>query len=290
MNEWYNKTQADGSIDLDTLIFGKKEKLTFKQILDKTSVHLSNLESKWSTEATPALAAFLEPFLGKNLTNPFKAGEKIASIEELLRVADDDITFTDKWLDPMSDSQDVLLQLFDAAVREKKETARIEVIDVSKEIQVLAKRAEREGIKDFKWMYARNKDGDRTDQYITKRQAEALGPAYAKFREEFFKIKEQLDKDAGMDKVKGHKYKVIQVRKDLIGGKLGLLVQGKFNEFGQAMRDAWYTAADDAVEYGTGRFEYDDDGNLYEVKVKAKSEFRPGLDGKPAKLIPRYYI
>lgn len=128
-----------------------------------------NLSRKFMQTAFPAFANFLAPFMGEEIVVPFgkKAGKKM-TVESLLKEAEQDITFTDRWLDSMADSADTLLQLFDAAVKKAKDTARLNTLDAIKEILKFREDAESMGITSFEWMFERDNEGNKTGNYISE--------------------------------------------------------------------------------------------------------------------------
>lgn len=132
--------------------------------------HLSDqLAERYLKMAMPAFAEFLKPFLGEEIIVPFgkNAGTKM-TVESLLAEAQSDISFMDRWLDSMADSADVLLQLFDAAVKKAKDTARLQTIDDIREIQKFREKIEKLGITDFNWMFEVDDEGHKSGNYISE--------------------------------------------------------------------------------------------------------------------------
>lgn len=112
-------------------------------------------------------AGFLKPFLGEEITIEMgKHKGETVSVRELLNTADRDISFLDRWLDSMGDSSDILLQAFDAVVKKANDAARYNTIDNIREIQALRMKAESYGIRDFEWMFEKDKNGKKTGNYI----------------------------------------------------------------------------------------------------------------------------
>lgn len=126
------------------------------------------LERKYATTAIPMFVEFLKPFWGEDLIIPFgkNKGKKI-TLEDLVRHADKDISFTDRWLDSMSASSDLLLQMFDAVVKKAKDNTRLNFIDDSRKVIALRQKAERYGITDFEWMFEKDNEGHKTGNYIS---------------------------------------------------------------------------------------------------------------------------
>ena len=130
------------------------EEIDIPTIISDLNNLVSNLGRRYANKAMPAFAQFLKPFLGDEIVVPYgrNAGKKI-TVEDLIRQADKDISFTDRWLDSMADSSDILLQLFDAVVKKAHDVARLNTIDEIREIQALRQKAESYGITDFEWMF-----------------------------------------------------------------------------------------------------------------------------------------
>ena len=119
--------------------------------------------------AYPMFAKFLEPFYGEGVRTALEkyAGHPV-SVEDILRRAESDISYLSMWLDSAGHSSDVLLQLYDAAVKSKKDNARAITIEWMKKINQLRVDAEKMGITEFTWMYETYKNGDRTGDYLQK--------------------------------------------------------------------------------------------------------------------------
>lgn len=128
----------------------------------------TRLLARYTEVAMHSFAEFLKPFLGEKIVVPFGdfAGTEM-SVENLLKEAHSDISFMDRWLDSMAESSDVLLQLFDQAVKQAKDVARLKTIKNIKEIQLLRIEAENLGITSFEWMFEKDSDGNLSGQYIS---------------------------------------------------------------------------------------------------------------------------
>ena len=107
-------------------------------ILDNVTTMLNDLAVDYNTISMPLFVDFIKPFVGDNLVVPFgKYKGKTLSAEELVKVADEDISFFDRWLDSMADSSDYMLKIMDQAVKKSKEQARLKTIDIQKELPLL---------------------------------------------------------------------------------------------------------------------------------------------------------
>lgn len=138
-------------------------------VLDNVSTMLNDLQVDYGTIAMPLFVDFVKPFVGDNLVVPFgKYKGKVMTAEELIQVADKDISFFDRWLDSMADSSDYMLKIMDQAVKKSKETARLKTIDVQKELQAATIKLEQAGVKNTEWMFERDSKGNLSGNYISE--------------------------------------------------------------------------------------------------------------------------
>ena len=145
------------------------ELVNIQEVLKELNNLSNQLAGRYTRMAMPAFAEFLKPFMGEEIVVPFGkyAGTKM-SVESLLSEAQSDISLMDRWLDSMADSADMLLQLFDAAVKRAKDTARLQTLDDIREIQKFREKAEGMGITDFDWMFERDDEGHKSGNYISE--------------------------------------------------------------------------------------------------------------------------
>ena len=145
------------------------ELVNIQEVLKELHTLSNQLAGRYTRMAMPAFAEFLKPFMGEEIVVPFGkyAGTKM-SVESLLSEAQSDISLMDRWLDGMADSADMLLQLFDAAVKKAKDTARLQTLDDIREIQKFREKAEGMGITDFDWMFERDDEGHKSGNYISE--------------------------------------------------------------------------------------------------------------------------
>lgn len=137
--------------------------------LDNTTLLLGDLFVKYSEVSMPLFVDFIKPFLGNSIVIPFgKYKGKTMTAEDLIKVADKDISFFDRWLDSMADSSDYILKVMDQAVKKSKEKARLDTINVLKELQAATIKLEQSGIKNTDWMFERDSKGNLTGNYISE--------------------------------------------------------------------------------------------------------------------------
>lgn len=138
-------------------------------VLDNVTTLLGDLFIKYNNISMPLFVDFIKPFVGESITVPFgKFRGKTMTAEDLVKVADEDISFFDRWLDSMADSSDYMLKVMDQAVKKSKENARLETIDVLKQLQAATIRLEQAGIKNTDWMFERDRNGNLTGNYISE--------------------------------------------------------------------------------------------------------------------------
>ena len=145
------------------------EEVSVKDIVKELNTYSKQLTSKFNKAASSSFVEFLKPFMGEEIEVPFgKYKGSVLSVEQLLKEANNDISFMDRWLDSMADSSDALLQLFDSAVKSAKDKARLETIKSIREIEALRIEAESKGISTFDWMFEKDSEGNLSGNYISK--------------------------------------------------------------------------------------------------------------------------
>lgn len=162
-------------------------------VLDNTSTLLGDLFVRYNDVSMPLFVDFIKPFVGESITISFgKYKGKTLTAEELVKVADEDISFFDRWLDSMADSSDYMLKIMDQAVKKSKEMARLSTIDVMKELQTATVRLEQAGVKSTDWMFERDSKGNLTGNYISEIN---LGLFKEKVREMYKSLSEKYGKN-----------------------------------------------------------------------------------------------
>lgn len=137
--------------------------------LDNASILIGDLFVKYNDVSMPLFVDFIKPFVGENIMVPFgKFKGKVIKAEDLVKMADEDISFFDRWLDSMADSSDYMLKVMDQAVKKSKEQARLRTIDVMKQLQAATIKLEKAGIKNTDWMFERDSKGNLSGNYISE--------------------------------------------------------------------------------------------------------------------------
>lgn len=174
-----------------------------KVVLDNTSTLLGDLFVKYSNVSMPLFVDFIKPFVGESITVPFgKFKGKTMTAEDLVKVADKDISFFDRWLDSMADSSDYMLKVMDQAVKKSKENARLDTINVLKQLQAATIRLEQAGVKNTDWMFERDSKGNLTGNYISEINQ---GLFKEKVREMFKSLNEKYGKNPVGDNAENYK-------------------------------------------------------------------------------------
>ena len=137
--------------------------------LDNASILIGDLFVKYNDVSMPLFVDFIKPFVGENIMIPFgKFKGKVIKAEDLVKMADEDISIFDRWLDSMADSSDYMLKVMDQAVKKSKEQARLRTIDVMKQLQAATIKLEKAGIKNTDWMFERDSKGNLSGNYISE--------------------------------------------------------------------------------------------------------------------------
>lgn len=138
-------------------------------LMDNITTLLGDLFIKYNNASMPLFVSFIKPFIGESIAIPFgKWKGKVIKAEDLVKMADEDISFFDRWLDSMADSSNYILKIMDQAVKKSKEIARLQTIDVMKQLQAATIKLEQAGVKTTDWMFERGSDGKLTGSYISE--------------------------------------------------------------------------------------------------------------------------
>lgn len=169
--------------------------VTVEETIKELNNMVINLTTRFSQTATPLFVEFLKPFLGENIVVPFgKNAGKVITVEGLLKEADSDISFMDRWLDSMAHSSDILLQLFDAAVKAAEDRVRLKTMDKIRDILKEMLKAESYGITSYDWMFEVDKEGHKSGNYISEVN-------YAEFERERQEFENYLNEKYGVNPV-----------------------------------------------------------------------------------------
>lgn len=189
-------------------------------VLDNTTTLLGDLFVRYSNVSMPLFVDFIKPFVGESITVPFgKYKGKTMTAEDLVKVADRDISFFDRWLDSMADSSDYMLKIMDQAVKKSKENARLDTINVLKQLQAATLRLEQAGVRNTDWMFERDSKGNLTGNYISEINQ---GLFKEKVREMFKSLNEKYGKNPigeNAEKYKKERQAWFDANMEIVNGK-----------------------------------------------------------------------
>lgn len=150
------------------------------------------VEGRFRDMAIDSFENFLKPFFdlqGQSFTD--KHG-KTVTLKEAIEEANGDIGLIDRYLQTMSTSGDIILQMFQAVVAKAKNRARLNTIDEIGEIIRLQIEAQEDGLTDFEFMFEHDSEGHKTGNYIS----DVNYGQYEKERQAFL---DSLDKKYGVN-------------------------------------------------------------------------------------------
>lgn len=165
---------------------------TLKQVYDELASLHNLIKDRFKSVALDSIEEFFAPFFNVEGGKFIDKTGKERTLRQLIEEAVGDIGFCDRYLQTMSVSGDLLLQLFDEVVKKAKANAHNNTISDLHDIIKLMLDAEENGITSFEWMYEKDNKGHKTGNYIT---AVNTGQ-YEKDKKEFL---EQLDKEYGIN-------------------------------------------------------------------------------------------
>lgn len=215
-------------------------------VLDNVATLLGDLFIKYNNTSMPLFVSFIKPFVGESIVVPFgKWKGKVIKAEDLVKMADDDISFFDRWLDSMADSSDYMLKIMDQAVKKSKENARLQTINDMKELQAATIKLEQAGIKTTDWMFERGSDGKLTGSYISEIN-------HGKFREAMREMFRGLNEKYGKNPIGDDAEAYRKERKswfdanmEIIDGKkrpkMSLYGNEEFNNLSEAQKEYYNT-------------------------------------------------
>ena len=116
-----------------------------------------------------ALAAFSDYLAPIYETSPLKdENGNVIPLKDVLMGDDFDISEFDRWLTSMGNSSSIILQMFDKAVKNAKDKARLKSMESIRDIWKIRDDAEKRGITSFEWMFERDAEGHKTGNYISR--------------------------------------------------------------------------------------------------------------------------
>ena len=126
----------------------------------------THIRGRFENLALDAFENFLKAFFDQEVFVD-KYGKQ-QTLREAIEEANGDISFIDRWLQTMSTSGDIILQLFDSIVKKAKNKARLQTIEDIRDIVQLQMEAEEAGITDFEYFFEKDNEGYKTGNYISE--------------------------------------------------------------------------------------------------------------------------
>lgn len=145
---------------------------------------VNEVESMVKETSIDILAMRIQPYLDAMTTNPFSmSSPERLSARDILRSADKDISFTERWLDSVSQTDDVLCRVIDQMAKEVYDVAKKTTLRDKDQITSIASRL---GINanNAKWLYETDSDGVPTGWILSPYRYGAYYAALAKFKHE----------------------------------------------------------------------------------------------------------
>ena len=207
--------------------------------------HISAINDDFFEIAIPLFVDFLKIYAGDSLTIPWgkHKGEKI-DINELLTKARKDISFFDTWLTAMADNSDTILRLFDNVVVTSKEEARLNTIEVRRELEAALMNLESAGFKNTDFMFERDEHGVLTGKYISdidyKKYAKDYTESLKELASRYMNSSGIFDQNGYNEAVK----KWMNEHNDVVDGKyvpkMSIYGTKEFRALKQAQKDYYY--------------------------------------------------
>ena len=215
-------------------------------LMDNVTTLLGDLFVKYNDVSMPLFVSFIKPFIGDSITIPFgKWKGKVIQAEDLVKMADEDISFFDRWLDSMADSSDYMLKVMDQAVKKSKENARLQTIDVMKQLQAATIKLEQAGVKTTDWMFERDRNGKLTGNYISEINQ---GLFKEKVREMFQRLNEKYGKNPVGDDAEAYRRERqawFDANMEVVNGKkvskMSIYASKEFRNLSSAQREYYNT-------------------------------------------------
>ena len=152
----------------------------------------SQVEGRFTDLAIGSFENFLKPFFDLQGQAFKDKNGKTVTLREAIEEANGDIGLIDRYLQTMSTSGDIILQMFEAVVAKAKNRAKMSTIDEIRDIIRLQMEAKEDGLTDFEFMFEHDSEGHKTGNYIS----EVNYGQYEKDRKEFL---DSLDEKYGVN-------------------------------------------------------------------------------------------
>lgn len=249
-NAYWNSYEIDDKTD------------KFKEINDKFILLGNDLDTLISKKSKAIVIAVFNHYQDEaaKIVPWGKDKGKVIDIEDLLSRAERDMWGIERLLDSMATSPDMVHRLIDKITKQYKNTARLEAVEFSKKCMNEAALLEDAGIKDTKWMFARDANGNKTGKYIMEGDEgydEIMSnDAKRRWYKFFMENKAMFDNKYPPNTVKLSN--IINIRKDLSERlKDSQSVKEAKNAYIESIKDEWMNRDsndDEIVGYSQGTY------------------------------------
>lgn len=123
------------------------------------------LRTKYEVAASNIFKSFVEPYFRQRIDNPF-SDEEMRDLSKILEGSSHDISIFDLWLRSASNSNNEVIRLLDQILKRARERGRQKTIEYRKRLEAIGMAARNAGIKDFDWIFEKDKNGHKSGNYI----------------------------------------------------------------------------------------------------------------------------
>lgn len=150
----------------DAIITVDGEDINLRELWREINDIYESCITSFKNQALAAFSDYLAPIYEKS---PLKDKDgNMIPLKDVLMGDDFDISEFDRWLTSMGNSSSIILQMFDKAVKNAKDKARLRTMKSIREIWKIRDNAEKRGITSFEWMFERDAEGHKTGNYISR--------------------------------------------------------------------------------------------------------------------------
>lgn len=148
-------------------VVGSDDAASIRELVEHLVELNSAMRNQYAEHASKEFIGFIKEFVGENDTVEMPDGTTV-TWDQLMEQYDGDISFFDKWLRSMSDTDDPIGQLYNRVVQKQKDKARNDTIrDQQGEIQELNGFIIENGIDNFEFMFEHDENGKKTGYYLS---------------------------------------------------------------------------------------------------------------------------
>lgn len=146
---------------------GETASTTVRRLVGTLGRAHRTMRDQYAQQASSEFIEFVKEFVGEDDTVTLATGETM-TWAQLLEQYDGDISFIDKWLRSMGDTEDPIGQIYNRVVQRQKDKARMQAInDQQGEIKALNDFVLNHKITDFEFLFEHDENGHKTGYYLT---------------------------------------------------------------------------------------------------------------------------